>query len=389
MFFAFAILFHTNVVFSVTVEQKIGQLLVLGTPESEMNHRLMSHLSSIKPGGIILFKRNIKSHKQVIEFNKALHKLNDLNTNQPLFIMTDQEGGSVTRIHIENHNIPSAAELGQINNYNLTASMGYFTGILLETLGFNMNLAPVVDLSSSYKNFIGTRSFGSDPNMVFNHAMAFSRAMKKYNVLSTLKHFPGHGNTMVDSHFSTPVKSESLNELLSSDLSPFYLASKSNFPYVIMSSHIRLSSVDKSRMPATFSKTLISDLLINKLQFNGLVITDDLLMQGTSIESVGRKAELALRAGNHLIMFAWSPKKQHEAFRYLVNLAHNDSKFLNIIEKRYNKVISFKSAYLKPNKFWKLPTGTQIKKIGFIKSRLNHLLKKIKTYQSQKQAQNY
>ncbi|MCH2532972.1 MAG: hypothetical protein MK008_00855 [Bdellovibrionales bacterium] len=380
---------YTNAGFSVTVEQKIGQLLVLGTPESQMNHRLMSHLSSIKPGGIILFKRNIKSHKQVIELNKALHKLNDLNSEHPLFVMTDQEGGSVTRIHIENHSIPSAAELGQMNNYKLTASMGYFTGILLETLGFNMNLAPVVDLSGSYKNFIGSRSFGSDPNLVFNHAMAFSKAMKKYNVLSTLKLFPGHGNTEVDSHLETPEKSESLKELLSSDLFPFHLASKSKFPYVIMSSHIRLSNVDKSRMPATFSKKIINDLLIEKLKFNGLVITDDLLMQGTSIESVGRKAELALRAGNHLIMFAWSPKKQHEAFRYLVNLAHEDPQFLNIIEHRYNKVVAFKSSFLKSNEFWKRPTGAQIKKIGFIKSRLNHLLKKIKKYQSQKQALNF
>ena len=215
------VLFHTDLLFSVTVEQKVGQLFVLGTPEYKFNHRLMSHLSAIKPGGIILFKRNIKNHKQVIELNKSLHKINSYNSKHPLLIMTDQEGGTVTRINFNNHYIPSASDLGQLNNYHLTASLGYFTGILLETLGFNMNLAPVVDLSSSYKNFIGSRSFGSDPHHVFHHAMAFSKAMKKYNVLSTLKHFPGHGNTDVDSHIQTPEKNQSLNELLSTDLAPF------------------------------------------------------------------------------------------------------------------------------------------------------------------------
>ena len=155
-----------------------------------------------------------------------------------------------------------------------------------------------------------------------------------------------------------------------------------------MSSHIRLSKVDESRLPATFSKKIITDLLIDSLNFNGLVITDDLLMQGTSIESVGRKAELALRAGNHLLMFAWSPKKQYEAFRYLVNLANTDTQFLDLVNKRYNKIVKFKQSHLIDKQYWKYSTSRQIKKIGFIKSRLEALLKKIRNYKNQKQAKN-
>lgn len=382
-------LFASTSVYSLTVEQKIGQLLVVGIPETQMNHRLMSHLSAIKPGGIILFKRNIKTNQQLVVLNKSLHRINSNYSASPLLLMTDQEGGVVSRINFKNKIIPSASELGVLDNYKITTTMGYFTGVLLQTLGFNMNLAPVVDLSSSTSTFIGTRSFGGNPDYVYKHAEAFSRGMKKYGVLSTLKHFPGHGNTSIDSHIQTPVKNDTVDQLLKTDLSPYALAAKSDLPYVVMTSHISLSKVDDQRLPATFSKYIISDLLIKKLRFKGLIITDDLLMRGSSIKSIGKKAELALRAGNHLLMIAWSPKKQYEAFRYLVDLANKDRHFLNIINKRYKSVIQFKSKHLLSMDYWNVVTENQIKKVGHIESRLEILLKKISIYKNQAQANNY
>lgn len=372
----------------LTVEQKIGQLLVVGIPEAQMNPRLISHLSAIKPGGIVLYKRNIQTNQQLINLNKSLHQINSSYTTHPLLLMTDQEGGIVSRIKFKKAPIPSASELGVLDNLDITTSVGRFTGELLSTLGFNMNLAPVVDLSSSLDTFIGTRSFGGNPVGVYQHADAFSRGMSKYGVLSTLKHFPGHGNTKVDSHTHMPVKDQTIKQLMQTDLSPYAAAAKSDLPYVVMTSHISLSKVDHQGLPATFSKSIISDLLVNKLDFKGLIITDDLLMLGSSIEAVGKKAELALRAGNHLLMIATSPEEQDQAFQHLVNLANRDSGFLKLVNQRYESVVNFKSRHIGQTNFSSIKAQTQIEKVDFIEKQFEVLLKDITLFKNQKQASN-
>ena len=362
--------------FSLTVEEKIGQLLVIGIPETQMNHSLIAHLSAIKPGGIVLYKHNIQTSQQLIILNKSLHQINSSYSKHPLLLMTDQEGGIVSRIRFKKKPIPSAFELGALNNLNITTTVGSYAGLLLHTLGFNMNLAPVVDLSNSRSTFIGTRSFGGDPVEVYRHAEAFSRGMNKYGVLATLKHFPGHGNTNVDSHIHTPDKDQTIKQLLQTDLLPYVLAAKSDLPYLVMTSHISLSKVDHQMVPATFSKKIISDLLINKINFNGLVITDDLLMLGSSIDSIGKKAELALRAGNHLLMIASTREKQDEAFRYLVNLANTDDDFLKLVNQRYESVVNFKSNHIGKTNFRDIETQKQIEEVDFIEKQFQDWLQK-------------
>lgn len=300
---------------SMSTEQKVGQVMVWGFRGTEFDPAIDEILTKYQPGALIYFRHNIKGQRQIARLNGELIKAARKKLKVPLFLMIDQEGGVVTRVRL-NTPVPSALALGKSGNSDDVEKFGKVTGDLLRGLGFNVNLAPVMDLSNPLdRTFIGNRSFGDDPDKVAELSLAFSKGMSKVGVAPTAKHFPGHGGVINDSHKTTPQKLVTTEELDKSDLVPFQKFIDSAFPRAIMSAHLALPKVDPLGLPATYSPVLLRDKLRVEMGFQGVVITDDLEMSGASgAGDAGERAVRAFLAGNDMIMFAGSLANQRRAF---------------------------------------------------------------------------
>lgn len=343
----------------MTVRDKVGQVFVLGFRETEMDHSLQNRFDRLRPGGVIVFGRNIKSATQISILNRNLQKMSQKHLELPLFIMVDQEGGNVARVKI-NPTAPSALALGMSQNTKLIREVGELTGKLLSLLGFNMNLAPVLDLSNPFKkSFIGNRSFGENPHKIKLMGEAFSTGLMSSGVIPTAKHFPGHGNIVSDSHKLLPVKHDTLEELENSSLVPFKWFGNFQYPSAIMVAHVAFPKIDPSGFPATFSKVLLHDLLRTKLKFPGLIITDDVEMVGAGIGgNVGERAVRALEAGCDLVMVAWTAAKQEAAFEAVLQAVESGRLSVSQLDEKIKRILTFKVAlksYLPKERTRELP----------------------------------
>ena len=318
----------------MSLEHKVGQLFIYGFAGTDVNYRLKKTLKTLHPGAIISFKRNIKTPWQTAKLNSKAQEISQRSTGLPLLIMIDQEGGVVSRIKTRPYS-PSALSIGSTENPSLAKEAGLATGKVLSLLGFNMNLAPVVDISDPFQvNFIGNRSFGKNPHKVKVMGQKFADGLEESGVLPTLKHFPGHGGAIKDSHYAFPQKLSSEEELRQLDLVPFAHFSKGTFPGAIMVAHISFPNIDSSGLPATFSSVLIQGLLRKKLNYQGLIITDDIEMHGARIiPSVGERAVRAIEAGNDMVMVAWTRRNQRAAYHAVLKAV----KEKRISEERLNQ----------------------------------------------------
>jgi beta-N-acetylhexosaminidase len=354
---------------SMTVRDKVGQLFVLGFRETEMDHSLQKRFDRLRPGGVIVFGRNIKSATQISILNRNLQKISQNHLELPLFIMVDQEGGNVARIKI-NPSAPSALALGMSQNTKLIREVGELTGKLLSLLGFNMNLAPVLDLSNPFKkSFIGNRSFGENPHKIKFMGEAFSTGLMSSGVIPTAKHFPGHGNIVSDSHKLLPVKHDTLEELEKSSLIPFKWFGNFQYPSAIMVAHVAFPKIDPSGLPATFSKVLLHDLLRTTLKYPGLIITDDVEMVGAGIGgNVGERAVRALEAGCDLVMVAWTAAKQEAAFKAVFQAVESGRLSVSQLDEKIKRILTFKVAvrsYLPKERTRELPLSQSLASVIF------------------------
>ena len=261
------------------LRKKIGQMFMIGFKGISMDEELSDSIKAINPGALIIFSRNLTSARQITEMNAAAQKLSVFTTGLPLLISTDQEGGDVIRIRTTVP-LPSQLALGATADPAIAETAGFATGQLLHILGFNMNLAPVLDVSDPKQmSFIGTRTYGSDPQLVARMAIGFSEGLYKANVMPTAKHFPGHGGGVEDSHNMTPQKYLTYDELKEADLVPF-TSMQAHFPnrWATMLGNIAYPALDASRDPATISAPIVGGILRKEMHFNGLVITDDIQM---------------------------------------------------------------------------------------------------------------
>ncbi|AXR05272.1 glycoside hydrolase family 3 protein [Salinimonas sediminis] len=265
-------------------------------PVTELTPALADILTSGAIGGVILFSENIRSVAQVVKFNYQLQKLMHDNNLPPLFIAIDQEGGRVARI-------PDAMATRYVGNMAIGASYAAYdtefatqvaNGLAnsLRLLGFNVNFAPSIDVNSNPHNpVINVRSYGESPTLVAELGIATIAALQKQQIVSAVKHFPGHGDTSVDSHTGLPKVEHSLAHIKRADLLPFVRAIKSATPpQMIMSAHIQYPALDDTKvtsrtgeeiaLPATLSKKILTGLLRNQLGYTGLIVTDALDMAG-------------------------------------------------------------------------------------------------------------
>jgi beta-N-acetylhexosaminidase len=298
----------------MTLREAIGQLFIFGFEGRESSQALETFVRDCNPGGLILFARNVGSPGEVAVLTAALQAA----APTPLFIAIDQEGGRVARLGPPFTQWPSPSAVGAVGSVKLTYALGEAMAKELLAVGINMNLAPVLDVLTNPANpVMAGRSFGSDPQMVAQLGTAFFWGHRDMGVLAVGKHFPGHGDTVVDSHLALPVVPHDLARLLAVELAPFIEVIGEGIP-ALMTAHLLLSALDPES-PATLSRLILSGLLRERLGFRGLLMSDDLLMQGIADTTPpGEAAVRFLGAGGDFILVCHDEAAQRETLNAVV-----------------------------------------------------------------------
>lgn len=271
--------------------------------------------------GVCLYGENVVSAEQLRDLVAAVRAV-----KPDAIVAIDEEGGDVTRLHyVDGSPYPGAALLGRLDDPALTAEVGAAVAAELRGIGVHLNLAPVADVNADPRNpVIGVRSFGADAELASRHVAAFTAAHEAAGVATSVKHFPGHGDTAADSHLALPVVDVPLDVLRARDLPPFRAAIEAG-ARTVMTSHILLPQVDPSG-PATFSSRILGDLLRGELGFDGVVVTDALDMAGASADvGIPGAAVRALAAGSDLLLLGTGGvARQLDAIRDAIDAAFAD-----------------------------------------------------------------
>ncbi len=305
---------------SMTIEQKIGQMMMFGFKGKKNTDDVFRLIDKYHAGGFLIFTRNVEDQNQLVSFNKALQKYSRQKNLVPSFIAIDQEGGKVLRIKSFGTVLPGNMNIGATRSAELSFLAGKLTAIDLEMMGINVNFAPVLDVNTSkYNDVIGVRSFGSDPDMVSKLGTAYIRGIQSRRVSATAKHFPGHGNTSGDSHFEALSLNRTYDEMKEIDLKPFYEAI-ANGVDAIMTGHISVPKIDPSGVPATLSKKILTGILRNQMNYDGLIVTDDMEMRSiTKDGGITKAAVEAVLAGCDVITIVWTDQAKEDAYTGILN----------------------------------------------------------------------
>ncbi|HEX5564888.1 MAG TPA: beta-N-acetylhexosaminidase [Sporosarcina sp.] len=258
------------------LQKKVGRLLIAGFKGITMSEEIKHLIHTYHIGGIILFGRNIGTPEEILALTNSLQaEAKKAGYETPLLICIDQENGVVRRLGEGTTIIPGAMLLGATQDPANARKAGLMTGKELKALGINWNLAPVVDVNNNPKNpVIGVRSFGENPAAVAEMAMNSMLGMQEAGVMTTLKHFPGHGDTSVDSHLDLPVIDHNLDRLHAVELVPFKECMAAGAD-AVMSAHVYFPALEKEEnVPATLSHSVITGLLREELGFDGVITTD-------------------------------------------------------------------------------------------------------------------
>lgn len=258
----------------MTVKQMLGQKLIFGFHGTELSEEFKALIREYRIGNVILFARNIQSAQQLRTLCAQIQSLILEVTGYPAFIVIDQEGGIVSRLPSDAVTVPSAMAVsatGEADNVRIASEI---TVRQLRGLGVNFNMAPVLDVNTNPHNpVIGIRSFGDDAKKAAELGELAVRAYENSGVYCCGKHFPGHGDTNVDSHLGLPVIDKTLEQLMEEELVPFRRCIDAGIP-AIMTSHILFPQIEQEKIPCTMSRTIITGLLKEKLGFRGLVFSD-------------------------------------------------------------------------------------------------------------------
>lgn len=339
----------------MTVEQKAAQLLVAGIEGTEPGEDAVQAVQGYQVGGVILFGRNVESAEQLAALTNGLKELNGDYT--PLFLCVDQEGGRVDRMPPEVSRTPSAWRVGQAMARG-TAGAEY--GVLLAeecaAFGFNMDFAPSLDIWSNPENtVIGDRAFGTDAATVTGAANETALGILSGGVIPVAKHFPGHGDTAVDSHYGLPVVDKSLEELEELELRPFRQAIDTTCVYgtyggdtsipAIIVAHILLSQIDPDN-PASLSHRVVTGLLREEMGYEGVVCTDDLTMGAISnTYGMGEAAVRAVEAGCDLLLVCHGADNLAEAHAALVEAVDSGRIPEERLDESVRRILALKGAY--------------------------------------------
>ena len=331
---------------SMSLDEKIGQLIILGYGEAQPTDQVRMLIQEHKIGGFILFNRNYSNLESMVQTVNTLNHLNRGNA-LPLFLSVDEEGGTVSRLPEEGTRLPDARLIGLIDDPSLTYRAGSLVGSELSALGINMNYAPVLDIVTSKDNrLLIKRAFGSEASIVARHGLAFMKGLKDHGIIAVPKHYPGHGDTTVDSHGKLPKIMIDTETLKSRELIPFKAAIDAGVD-ALMVGHLAYPLIEPAGIPATKSKIFLEDILRKDLGYDGLIITDEIEMLGY----LNKRKELSqgiiqsLQAGVDLFVIGHTLDIQLEVLNTIKNAVEEGTLTEQRINESVLRIIRVKNRY--------------------------------------------
>ena len=318
---------------------KLGQLVMCGVSGTALTNEERSFLTDRNIGGVIIFAHNFESPAQLAELINEIQTCRD---EYPLFIGIDQEGGRVRRLKTHFAQFPSMYEIGCLDSPKMTYEVHRIMGKELAACGININFSPCSDVWTREENkVIGDRAFAKNTEDVEKHVSAAIRGLQTSGVIACSKHFPGHGETLKDSHYDLPYVKTTLEQLETRELKPFIKASRSRVGFMMMA-HLVVDAIDEE-LPTSLSKKAYA-FLREKTKFKNVVCTDDMEMKAISDNfGYGEAAVLAINAGADLIMY----RSMDTASQALIGLekAFQDGKLKSsTVEDRHSRLIKMKKS---------------------------------------------
>ncbi|WP_283656240.1 MULTISPECIES: beta-N-acetylhexosaminidase [unclassified Paenibacillus] len=300
----------------MSLADKIGQMLMCGFEGTALTDKVRELVATGKIGGIIYFARNVESPEQVARLTASLQRAALEGGTPPLFISIDQEGGMVARVTKDVALMPGGMAIAAAGSEADAYEAAFVSGNELAAMGINLNYAPVMDVNNNADNpVIGVRSFGELPQRVADFGVATLRGFQDAGVAATAKHFPGHGDTAVDSHLDLPTVPHDRTRMEQVELVPFRQAIAEGVD-AMMSAHIYFPALEPEKLPVTLSKTVLTGLLREELGFEGIIMTDCMEMNAIA-EHYGtvEASVMAIEAGADMILIS------HRADRQLAAIA--------------------------------------------------------------------
>lgn len=326
----------------MTLKEKLGQLVMCGFEDPFYDEHARILIEEYKVGNIILFARNVKDMKQLINLNKDIYKKVIENTGIMPFISIDQEGGMVTRIMDGATFCPGNMTISANDKAANAYEIGKIMGEELIKLGINLNLAPSLDVNNNPKNpVIGVRSYSDDPKRVSQYGKEYIKGLQEKGVFATAKHFPGHGDTVVDSHLGLASLNFDLDRLNSVELVPFKTAIK-NGVEAIMSAHIIFKELDD--VPATLSHKILSGLLREELGFEGLIVSDCMQMKAIdNLYTTEAGTVMGINAGLNIACVCHSLDRQINTLKKIEEAINEGIIDMKTIDERVERILNAKA----------------------------------------------
>ncbi len=318
----------------MNLKEKLYQMFILGTNGGGYKSALKNNL-----GGIIFFTHDIKSSEQ---FKKLIDECKSLAKTTP-FLSIDQEGGRVERTeNIYNGKKYLSAKYAYEKGLDFLEKQTNEIAQELKSYGINLNFAPCIDVNTNPNNpIIGERSYSSNPNDVIKAEHIVSSTFRKNGIIPCVKHFPGHGDANADSHLTLPEIDLSLEEMEKIHIKPFKACAKE--VEMIMAAHLYCTCFEKEEIPTSLSRNAL-DYLRNRLGFEGIIISDDMIMKGVAKFGTAEAIEMGILAGLNMFIYRNSTPEIIEAIESVAQKVQNNKELSKNIEKSFEKIISLKQS---------------------------------------------
>jgi beta-N-acetylhexosaminidase len=331
-------------------EEALAQTFMFGWVGAEPSPLIMDWIRTRCIGGIKIFGWNTEDTMLLAQTIGTLQRAAlEGGPGIPLLVATDQEGGWIRHVKGATSETPGNMAIGASGYPRDAYLSGYYIGKELALLGINMNFAPTVDLyTNRASTIIGPRAFGNDPVRTGILGAAFMKGQKAAGIIATAKHYPGHGDTDLDSHGVLPRINVSFETLWNRELVPYRILARESVP-AIMSGHLAFPNTGGASSPASLSPWFLGDILRDKIGFQGLIITDDLMMNGatTYMGSLSRTAKQALMAGNDIIMFSKTPFLNDPVWTVLAAAMKTEPAFRERVRNAARRILAVKLNYLR------------------------------------------
>ena len=353
------------------LREQVGQLLIFGFDGAGISAGLRTAISTLKPGGIILFARNIVEPRQTWELLNETRSL----ARTPMFLCVDLEGGTVDRLKDVVASAPAAADVFATGSKKAFRRHGLLIGEECRALGFNVDFAPVLDLGCEpSRGVLTSRTVSAKPKETVTYVKEFLKGLGEARILGCGKHFPGLGEATLDTHHELPMVPKKWRRLWNEDLYPYRKLHK-NLPF-IMVAHAAYPDVTGDRTPASISRKWITDILRKKIGYRGLVVSDDLEMGGVlAAGSIEHAAVESIRAGADMFLVCHNEEHVWAAYRAVVHEAERDRKFAEQVRLAARRVLDFKNHERELRRFPSAPSDRKLRKLREAMSRFTETVR--------------